>query len=147
MSIKLEDIEIGSIVLINGKLAIVDEISSKRPANPIAYKNNTDHRGYVCSLSQITAIMGVVNIDVFETYRDAVKVPKEKVDDAWAMPAALREMGVKAGDQVKILTRGKTHTVTYTGYNANRPKNPISFEMNGRQYKGPVSLIVRKVMT
>lgn len=137
-------IQIGTIALIHGKLAIITEISTTRPKNPIGYKNNTGHRGYIGPESIVGAILGTVDVDLFEAHSEAAAVPKEQRHDAWMMPQSLRDMDLQVGDMVKILDHGIEKDAKFTGYNGRRPKNPVAFVMAGRNYKGSASLIVSK---
>jgi hypothetical protein len=128
-------------------LAIVEQVLTNRPKNPIQYKNNTDHRGYICGIGEVQAILGDVDLDA---WTDALKprIPKAKVErnDAWAMPQELREMGIKPGDIVLVRHgRGGLKEAVYTGYNSNRPKYPVSYEINGKGWKGTKGIITKKV--
>lgn len=140
-----KNIQIGTIALIHGKLAIITEISTNRPKNPIGYRNNTSHRGYIGPETIVGAILGAVDIDIFEAHADArpfADVPQRH--DEWMMPESLREMGLKVGDMIKIKDNGTEKDVQFKGYNGRRPKNPIAFVMDGKNYKGSAALIISK---
>jgi hypothetical protein len=144
--ITLADIQVGTIIVTNGKVAIVDEVNYRRHKNPIAYKNNTEHRGYICGIEQIQAVLGNVSIEKW----DASKGPSNVVPtvtrlDHWAMPENLQKMGLKPGDVISVSHGRKIVEATFTGYSSSRPKHPVSYSINGKKWKGPGSIIIRKV--
>jgi hypothetical protein len=143
--ITLADIRPGTIIVTHGKLAIVEEVSPRRPKNPIAYKNNTDHRGYICGIESVQAVLGDVDLS---KWKQGVTPPLPKVtrDDPWAMPENLKAMDLKPGVSVIVMRhgRGKVQAL-YTGYSYRRPKYPVSYEVNGKKWKGAASSVVSKV--
>ena len=145
--ITLANIRPGTIIVTCGKLAIVEEVTRSRPKNPIAYKNNTDHRGYICGLSQVQAILGDVDIAAWKAgITPVVKRELFPTEDRWAMPEALKSMNLKIGDTIEVRHgRGGLAKAIYKGYNSSRPKYPVSYEIDGKQWKGVAATVVRKV--
>ena len=147
MDITLDNIRPGTIIVTAGKLAIVEEVKPSRRKNPIAYKNNVDHRGYICGIGEVQAILGDVDLVAWKA-GVAPPAPKRErfpTEDRWAMPDNLKEMGLKVGDIVEIRSRRGTENAIYKGYHSNRPKNPVELEIGGKNYKAPANLIVQKV--
>lgn len=143
--ITLADIRPGTVIVVCGKLAIVDEVKPSRRKNPIAYKNNVDHRGYICSLDQVQAVLGDVDLAKFQA-GITPRAPRVEHNDTWAMPERLKEMGLEPGDTIEIRHgRGGTRQAIYRGYSCSRPKYPVSYELNGKQWKGVTAAIVRVV--
>jgi len=148
MNVEMKNIKPGTVIVTCGKLAIVEQVSTNRPKNPIQYKNNTDHRGYICGIGEVQAILGDVDMAEWKGALKprAPKMKKVERNDSWAMPKELQEMGIKPGDIVLVKHgRGGLKEAVYAGYNSNRPKYPISYEINGKGWKGTKGIIVKKV--
>ena len=60
------------------------------------------------------------------------------------LPSELRALGIKAGDDVMVRHGYKEQRATFTGYHPERPKYPISYTLNGKQWKGPIACILGK---
>ena len=128
--ITLENITKGTGILVQGKLAIVIDIRTNAPKHPIVYKNNTEHRGYICGLEDVQAILGDLDLDAFTNSVTAAPKKSHGTDEDWRMPSELK--GIKIGDKIKM----GSNVVVFTGYKSSRPKYPISYERNGKNWKG-----------
>jgi hypothetical protein len=60
------------------------------------------------------------------------------------LPPHLKAMGLKAGDSIQVRHGGRTLTAIYEGFKPSRPKYPISYSINGKKWKGPVTCIMVK---
>ena len=146
--IELNEVKPGSVILAHGKVAIVVEVSNSRPKNPIAYKNNTEHRGYICGLQDVQAVLAYEgSLEAFKNVAgEAPKLPSRNdgTDLDFLVPDQLK--GVKIGDEIMFRHgRGGSKKVVYKGYKSSRPKYPISYEYNGKPWKGTLSGFVSKV--
>jgi hypothetical protein len=145
MSLTLKDLEPGTLAVDgNGKLAVVLEHKLNYPKNPIIYTAKPGGTVYKGPPSFFKAVVGVVDLDAFESAAGP-SVPKAKgVDHDFMVPDALK--GIKIGDKIEIRARRGTEVVTYEGYNSRRPKYPVSFtDAKGRSMKGGLSLVIGKV--
>jgi hypothetical protein len=133
-------VEVGSIIVTHGRVAIVDEINLNAPKNPIQYKFKTDHQGYICGSEAIQAVLGKGDIDQFNEAK-AASPQAPKNEGVEALFGAMT--GVKVGTPMQIRSRGGLETVTYTGWKQSRPKYPISFTRNDKPMKGPLSIVVK----
>ena len=135
-------VRVGTIAVIHGTLAIVDEINVRAPSNPIQYKHNTKHAGYICGPDEVQAVLGKVDI---EAWNSSIENGNNPVTSQAGQSAIFGPMaGVKVDTPMVISGRRGQETVTYKGYKRSRPKYPISFERDGRPMKGPMT-IVQKV--
>jgi len=142
--VSIDNIEVGTILVVGGKLAIVEEVKHTRPTNPISYRNNTTHRGYICGIGDVDAILGHVELgnwrDALKSSGNAVKLPSG-IAHTSGMPDMLR--GINVGDRIQMRHgRGGPISVEYAGYKASRPKYPILYKHNGRTWKGAVASLV-----
>lgn len=125
----------------DGRIAIITELKPSNTKYPVIYSFKTDARGYKGNESDFTAILGIAELDVWNQNKPAPKPKGTDVD--FLVPEALK--GIKIGDKITIRSRRGTETVTYDGYNSNRPKYPVSFtDEKGRSMKGGVSLVIGK---
>ena len=143
--ITLENIKVGTVIVTCGKLAIVERVMPNRPKNSIQYKNNTEHRGYICGINDVQAILGDVDIAEWQgALTPKAPIIRAERNDSWAMPEELRAMGLTVGDTILVKHGHSTRKATFKGYNANRPKYPVSYEINGKSWKGTKGIVVGK---
>jgi len=139
--VTLENINPGTVIVVCGKLAIVEEVKASRYKNPIAYKNNTEHRGYICGIADVQAILG--DVDIAEWQGAVGQKPEPIVNRGSDMFLPEELKGVKIGDTIKMRHgRNGVVDVTFEGYKASRPKYPVSYSYNGKQWKGQLRGIV-----
>ena len=132
---------VGSIVIIRGKLAIVDDVRPDAPKNPIQYKSNTEHRGYICGPDEIQEVLGTVDIETWKQAKSKGPLAIAKRDGKEALFGALG--GVKVGTPMEIDGQKGLELVTYEGWKESRPKYPVSFSRDGKQMKGTLDLVIR----
>ena len=158
MDLTIEDMPRGTVVVIRpehgGGVAVVTEHKLSRPKYPLVAKmlngQTLKSRGlYKLGVNQILATIGTVDVDKLMGLKApaaALRPQRSSQDDTWAMPERLKEMGIKPGDTIEIRHgHGTRRVAIYTGYSANRPKYPVGYELNGKQWKGAASAIIRKV--
>lgn len=139
--VELKDLVPGTIVIANdGRIAIVTEIDTGNIRYPVIYSFKTCARGYKGSQNDFQAILGVVDIDAWNARK---RKPFVGTDSDAMVPDVLK--GVRIGDRIMVVGRRGTEEATYLGYNPNRPKNCLSFEIGGKKYKGTLSLFAGKV--
>jgi hypothetical protein len=136
--VRESSIKVGTLVVAYDQLAIITEVNPSRPKNKYAFKHKTAHKGYICGLDSIQAILGQGDIEAWN--RIATAAPERvPCSEGPALFGPLAD--VKVGTRIQISGRNGMETVTYQGWSHNRPKYPVSFERNGRPYKGPVSMV------
>jgi len=138
-------LEIGTVVLTaNGQVAIVTGYKARNKKYPIIYKTKVGATSYKGNDHDFLAILGKVD-DVSPLTKASEEARKEVVtgtDNDILVPKELK--GIKIGDTILIRNRGKEQKATYMGYNRRRPKNCVSIKITGRDYKGPLSLVIGK---
>jgi hypothetical protein len=132
-TVRAASIKLGTIVVVRDQVCIIDEVSPTRPKNPYAYKCKTSHRGYICGLEEIQAVLGQGDLDAFNGVSTAPPPVRKVPTDSTAIFGILQ--GVKPGTMIQIRGRGGKELVEYSGWNRNRPKYPVSFTRNGRPMK------------
>jgi len=146
MTVELKDLVPGAVVLSNdGKIAIVTDFKSSNTKYPVIYKFKTGTRGFKGDASDFRAILGKVDLTTFLDGDNATKKATTGYDNDALVPAPLK--GIKIGDMITIRSRRGTEEVEYLGYNPRRPKNCVSIRMNGKEYKGPLNIVVGKAGT
>ena len=130
-------IEVGSIIVIHGELAIVEQIRPSAPKNPLVYKNKTDHRGYIGNPENVLAVLGKVDIN---DWNEACGKKEEAELGNPAYNGPLK--GVKPGTKVKISGGGVSKVAIYTGYKPSRHKYPVSYTtLKGRRMKCGITTV------
>ena len=146
MSVELKDLEVGSIVVdCTDSIGIVLE-TNRTPTYPIVYAKKASGSRYKARPSDFKAVIGKGDINAFNGATAASTGRSEATDafDAMFMPEPLKSMGLKIGDKINIRHGYGTSVAIYGGYKPSRPINPVSFTIDGRRYKGSVSLIISK---
>lgn len=141
--ITMADLVPGTIgVCRGGKIAVVTEVVPSRPQYPIIVKFKAGDTAYKVGVSAFTTILGKIDLQAFEGSGLALTLPTVNRDDPFR-PMELRDL--KAGDAIIVSHGFKQVQATYGGYNSRRPTYPLTYEINGKIWKGPVSSFVRKV--
>ena len=124
--------------MVNGAVAIVCGVNERAPKNKFEYKTKTTHRGYICSINDIMAILGQGDIEAWERCITAPAETVKAVRPALWGPLA----GVKPGTQIQIRGRHGPEIVIYTEWAPTRPKYPLGYQRGGKQWKGPGSSVL-----
>ena len=124
----------------NDDIVVVEEIKTTRPSNPILYTNGkTRYKG---GPESFKAIIGTAELE---------KVKEVRVEPAKALSSFFTSeelKGVEIGDHIVIRNRRHQEVVVYEGFSPRRPKNALNFRtLKGTDYKGPVTLFIRKATT
>jgi len=147
MSYSLSELKPGTLAArYDGQLVIITEHKLSNPKYPVIYKTKAESKSWKGSLADIKTVLGSVDLDAFITSIGATAPSPSRhtgTDNDFLVPDILK--GVKVGDSIVIRGRGGNETVTYDGYNRNRPKYPVSFSRNGRAMKAPMSMVVGPV--
>lgn len=126
-----------------GKLCVVTAIDMHRPKNPVVYKHGSGRTTYIGPPEFFRASVGTVDLGKFETAMTVGTAPAR--DDSFQLFGLPDELkGLKVGDMIKIRNRGRIEEAEFVGYNPNRPKNPVSIRIGGREYKAPAHIVIRE---
>ena len=131
-------IKTGTIIVVLDSIGIVTGINT-RPKNKYEYSTKGNHRGYICSLEDIRAILGQGDIEAW-TRCAGTPVHKVRCCESKALFGLLKD--VEPGTNIQVRGRNGIEVVVYNGLSYTRPKYPVSFERNGRKFKGPLSIVV-----
>jgi len=160
MTLTINDLKVGSLVVgMNGKMGVVVGHELNRPKHPIMYKNSPDGATYIAGADYFKAILGSVDMDAFNNA--AIKMPifpnipafvpasreplfGTDIEHIGIVPVQIAEMKLKSGDQIQVRHGSRVITVEFSGFNWNRPKYPVSYTINGKKWKGPLSVIIGK---
>jgi len=124
-----------------GDIAIILEHKPSRPKYPVSYCINAKGKRYKGAPHEFTKIVGQVNVTEFlATCKNPPGVVNNDAVAYFLVPPQLK--GVKIGDTIKIRGRSGEESVEYRGYNRNCPKNCLSIRKGGKDYKGPLSILV-----
>lgn len=144
MSVPIEELTPGTVAItLNGKIAVV---TGHRPQNtkyPVLYKTGTGVTTYKGNGGDFRAVIGVADVDDF--LAECEERPKERpsgFDNDLLVPEPLK--GLKVGDTIEIRGRRGVERAEYRGYNPRAPKNCVNLRMRGKDYKGPLSIVVGK---
>lgn len=146
MSLALNDLKAGQVVLDTvGNVWIVTGIAPNRPVKPVQIVKKAGGTMYVAPVSMFTSIVGTVDLEKFKvSVLPLVPATREPMFGDGTMPENIRALNLKSGDVVTVSHGFKKVTATFTGFNWNRPKYPVSYEINGKKWKGPYTTIVGK---
>jgi len=124
-----------------GDIAIILEHKPSRPKYPVSYCINAKGKRYKGAPHEFTKIVGQVNVTEFlAACKTDPGHSHDGTDLDFLVPPQLK--GVKIGDTIKIRGRSGEESVEYRGYNRNCPKNCLSIRKGGKDYKGPLSILV-----
>lgn len=129
-------------ITISGKIAIVTGYNAASKKYPVIYKTGTGVTTYKGCAEDFKAVIGVAEVDVFmEQCRERPSERPAGIDMDWAVPEELK--GLKVGDIIAI--KGKKSSAEYRGYNPKAPKRCVNIRIDGKDYKGPLSMVIGKV--
>ena len=124
-----------------GDIAIVVE---HKPANvkyPVLYCINAKGKRYKGATHEFTQVIGQVNVAEFlAACKTDPGHSHAGTDLDFLVPPQLK--GVKVGDTIRIQGRKGAENVEYRGYNPKCPKNCVSVRTRGKDYKGPLSMLL-----
>jgi len=130
-----------------GAICVVTEIRANAPAWPVIFAVKASGAAYKGRPETFKAVVGSVDLAAFKAASGAAGGAREKrsagTDVDFLVPTVLK--GVKVGDTVRLKHRYEVVEATYLGYNRNRPKYPVTYELNGKRWKGPLEIVVGKV--
>lgn len=138
--LSIQELVVGTVAITDkGKIAVIMEHRTANTKYPIIYKTSTNSQTYKACLENFACVVGEVDVEDFKEACNATLVPNKKS----SIPEELRDFDI--GDMIEILgASGKKQVAEYRGYNSRRPKNCVSIRMNGKDYKGPLSIVVGK---
>jgi len=138
----MKDIAPGMLLVDSrGKLAVVTAIDLHRPKNPVVYKTGAGRTAYIGPPGFFRASVGTVDLGKFETAMTVGTREPVVYSDSPFLPPELN--GFKLGDPIKLRRGHRVETVVYLGYNHRAPNFPVRIRRNGREYRCPLSCIVR----
>lgn len=146
MPVELKNVEVGSVVVDDrGGIGIVIDIVLSRPKYPLTYALKASGSLYKASPANIRAVIGKVGVATFKAAcsKPIVPQPMFGFDDNF-LPEPLKSMNLKPGDRIKVRHGGTIVEAIYQGYKFSRPKYPISYTIDGRNWKGPAIGILGK---
>lgn len=148
----VDELKAGDLAMCrDGKLAVIMGITN-RPRNPVTIKMNGRSPDYVCHFDYIQAVIGTVDLAKFQEHsvdrraeREEARAEMNSLFGQSLLPSNIKAMELKAGDSIRVRAPMGDEVVTFTGFNLNRPKYPISFTRNGRRFKGSFEMVLGKV--
>lgn len=149
MNLTQNELKPGAVAITSdGKIAVITGFSPNRPKNPINLSFKPGGTTYVSSPDCFTAVVGQVDL---EAYNKAGVSPVPLWNplssvESFGLPDNIKTMDLKPGDLIRYRHGGKVVTVTFKGFNWNRPKYPVSYTINGRPWKGQVKAILGKAL-
>jgi hypothetical protein len=140
ISISEKELVVGTVVITTkGEIAVITEHKTANLKYPYIYKKNVKGSSYKGSIDGFKCVVGEVDVVDFAEACDTHLTPQNKNQ----LPEELRDFNI--GDDIIILgSNGVEQVVEYRGYNPRRPKNCVSIRINGKEYKGPLSIVVGK---
>ena len=141
--VHIDDLTPGTIALtIGGKIAIVTQLKPQNTKYPVIYKHKIGANGYKGNEHSFIAILGKVDIDTFRDNDNTEPRPRTGYDHDFMVPDQLK--GIKIGDTITIRSRRGTQEAVYQGYNPKAPKNCVNITIDGKDFKGPLAIVVGK---
>ena len=144
MSVKLEELKPGVVAIDSrGSICVITEIRPESPVWPVIFVVKASGSAYKGRPDMFKAVVGQVDLNAFNGILEAAKENKvQGWDNDPLMPESLS--GIKIGDTINVRHGASVVQAIYKGYNHNRPKYPVCYEINGRSWKGPVTTVVGK---
>lgn len=147
----MADLKVGSVALMYGnRMVVVVGVNPNKPKNCISYKQQPNSTTYIAAVSDFTKVIGQVDMNAF----NAVVIPKDPVENkgtdfvpSWdsTIPQRIKDMNLKIGDTILVRHGAKPIQILFQGFNWNRPKYPLCYSVNGKNWKGSLSMILSKV--
>lgn len=146
---KLDEIEVGDVlVTVRREIVCVMEVKSES-ANPIRFEMKVGKR-YQAKPNFFVSKIGTFDTGAvrtaMETQFGGLDSPREPKPGSSFLPAALREMGIKAGDTINVRHGASTREAVFVGYYPQRPRYPISYTVNGKMWKGTEGSVIGKAL-
>lgn len=144
-NLTLNDLVPGTLGILNdGKLAVITGVKLSRPTYPLVSKMKAGETAYKGRPEDFKVVLGKIDLAALDAAAPAKIpefVPLSGIDDPFR-PMNLRD--VKVGDNIIVRHGSKEILAVYKGYNRRRPQYPLSYEINGKSWKGSVDSFVRK---
>lgn len=125
-------VNVNDVILTNqGQIGIVTSIKSGK--YPVVYQSKKGANGYHCGYGDVKMVIGkatpegVAEIEA----KEAVDIPD------YMLPDKLK--GAKSGETKLKLVNGDE--VLFMDYKASRPKYPVIYSKNGKQYKTTMNMV------
>ena len=145
---QLDDIEAGDVlVTVRGDIACVIEVKAVS-ANPIRFQMKVG-KTYQAKPDFFASKLGTFAVDALTAAADNPDsgiVQRREQRGSPFLPPALREMGIKDGDEISVRHGGSIKRAVFVGYFPKRPKYPISYTLDGKKWKGQESCIIGKAV-
>ena len=151
----LKELVPGAVAIIGGKIAIVVRHDLNRPRRPICVKTSVNGPEYISAPDRFDAVIGHIDLAEFAKLSKPIipaasefVPPPPQREPMWGdgvIPETVKALNLKAGDTIRVRHGRGERVATFDGYNYNRPKYPVSYNINGKRWKGPYSTIVSKV--
>lgn len=149
MNLTQNELKPGAVAITSdGKIAVITGFSPNRPKNPILLSFKPGGTTYVSSMDRFTAVVGQVDLEAYKkagVSQVPLWNPLSSVE-SFGLPPNIKAMDLKPGDLIRYRHGGKTVTVSFKGFNWNRPKYPVSYELRGKSWKGQVVNILGKAL-
>jgi hypothetical protein len=138
--IKPQELVMGTVVItVDNKIAVIMEHRTANIKYPYIYRTSVKGASYKGCIENFVAVVGEVDIVDFKKACENTLMPKNK----WEIPDELQNFNI--GDEIIIEGNNKgRQKVIFRGYNPKRPKNCVTIEFNGKEYKGPLSIVKGK---
>ena len=144
---KLHEIQVGDVLItVRRDIACVIEVKPES-ANPVRLQIKVG-KTYQAKPDFFVSKVGTfdpsaLHVPEGDGFGDLGAPQKERRGSPF-LPAELRAMGIKDGDEVMVRHGHNPQRATFTGYFPERPKYPISYTLNGKKWKGPLACILGK---
>ena len=116
--------------------------TSNTPTYPIIFAVKASGSRYKGRPADFKAVIGKADVAAFQAACVASE-PIVTCPDIF-LPEPLKSMNLKPGDKIKVRHGGTIVEAIYQGYKFSRPKYPISYTIDGRNWKGTAMGILGK---
>ena len=145
MGMTLNELVPGTVAItINDDIAVITGHNLSRPKYPISYKVKASPKGYKGRPEDFRVIIGKVDVQAFLGACEASAVVPA-MDWSPYMPEPLKSMNIGVGDVISVRHGHGVVQAVFKGWNPGRPKYPITYDYNGKSWKGVVAAVVGKV--
>lgn len=149
----LHSIEVGDVMIdVRGKMVVVTRVELSRPKNPVVYQANPGGGQYIAPASFFKVKIGKVDVEAFKAAApkplfgsETFLPPAPPASNFTLTPVKTMFDDLKVGDEIIVKHGSREVQAIFKGCNLNRPKYPVSYEINGRPWKGTWASVVRAV--
>lgn len=144
---KLHEIQVGDVLItVRRDIACVVEVKPES-ANPIRLQIKVG-KTYQAKPDFFVSKVGTFDPSALHMPEDDgfgdLRMARKPDTGSPFLPRELREMGIKAGDEVMVRHGHASRRAIFTGYHPERPKYPISYTVGDKRWKGPIACILGK---